>query len=107
MSSQLVKQLLAWWDEGHESLPRRDSPDPYAVWVSEIMLQQTQIATVIPFFDRWMIRFPTVEILAGASLDDVLKLWEGLGYYSRARNLHTAAKIVMEPHSITVKPCLL
>ena len=63
--------------------------------------------TVISFFDRWMIRFPTIEILADASLDDVLKLWEVLGYYSQARNLHAAVKIVMEPHSITVKPCLL
>ncbi len=66
--------------------------DPYAVWVSEIMLQQTQIATVIPYYERWMARFPTIAALADAPLDDVLKQWEGLGYYSRARNLHAAAQ---------------
>jgi A/G-specific adenine glycosylase len=92
--NQLAKQLLAWWDEGHTSLPWRENSDPYVIWVSEIMLQQTQIATVIPYFERWMARFPTVQILAGTSLDDVLKMWEGLGYYSRARNLHAAAKLV-------------
>lgn len=87
--------LLAWWDAGHADLPWRRTRDPYAVWVSEIMLQQTQIATVIPYYERWMARFPTIEALADASLDDVLKLWEGLGYYSRARNLHRAARQVV------------
>ena len=88
--------LLRWWDADHADLPWRRSQDPYAIWVSEIMLQQTQIATVIPYFERWMARFPTVHALAEASLDDVLKLWEGLGYYSRARNLHAAANMVMQ-----------
>jgi A/G-specific adenine glycosylase len=95
---QPAKQLLAWWDEGHERLPWRENPDPYVIWVSEIMLQQTQIATVIPYFERWMVRFPTMQDLASAALDDVLKMWEGLGYYSRARNLHAAAKIVIEEY---------
>jgi A/G-specific adenine glycosylase len=93
---RLANLLLAWWDEGHRTLPWRESSDPYAIWVSEIMLQQTQIATVIPYFDRWMTRFPTVHSLADAALDDVLKQWEGLGYYSRARNLHAAAIIVVD-----------
>ena len=88
--------LLNWWDTGHADLPWRRSRDPYQIWVSEIMLQQTQIATVIPYFERWMTRFPTVGSLAAAPLDEVLKLWEGLGYYSRARNLHAAAQVVAE-----------
>jgi A/G-specific adenine glycosylase len=97
--AQLEKQLLAWWDAGHLSWPWRESQDPYVIWVAEVMLQQTQIATVIPYFERWMARFPTVQDLAAASLDEVLKLWEGLGYYSRARNLHAAAKIVVAEHA--------
>ncbi|MCO5189099.1 MAG: A/G-specific adenine glycosylase [Anaerolineae bacterium] len=86
--------LLAWWDAGHADLPWRQTRDPYLIWVSEIMLQQTQIATVIPYYNRWLAQFPTINALAEASVDDVLKLWEGLGYYSRARNLHAAAQIV-------------
>lgn len=95
---QLSERLLAWWDEGHRSLPWRESDDPYVIWVSEIMLQQTQISTVLPYFKRWIVHFPTVQVLAAASLDAVLKQWEGLGYYSRARNLHAAAKIVVEEY---------
>ena len=90
----LHSPLLNWWDAGHADLPWRHSRDPYQIWVSEIMLQQTQVATVIPYFERWMERFPTVTALAEAPLDEVLKLWEGLGYYSRARNLHAAAQVV-------------
>lgn len=86
--------LLAWWDAGHADWPWRRTRDPYGVWVAEVMLQQTQIATVIPYYERWMARWPTVEALAAATLDEVLKMWEGLGYYSRARNLHAAAGIV-------------
>jgi A/G-specific adenine glycosylase len=91
--------LLAWWDAGHADLPWRRAGDAYGVWVAEIMLQQTQITTVIPYYERWMARFPTVEALAAAPLDDVLKMWEGLGYYSRARNLHAAAQVVAREHS--------
>lgn len=94
-TKQIQDALLRWWDADHADLPWRRSRDPYAIWVSEIMLQQTQITTVIPYFERWMSRFPTVQALAAAPLDDVLKLWEGLGYYSRARNLHAAAQMVM------------
>ncbi len=94
-NKQIASTLLAWWDVGHSDLPWRGTRDPYAIWVSEIMLQQTQVTAVIPYYMRWMARFPTVHDLAAASLDEVLKLWEGLGYYSRARNLHTAAKTVV------------
>src|SRR2546425_9386135 len=87
----LRRALLAWYRKEARDLPWRRTRDPYAIWVSEIMLQQTQIATVIPYYERWMKRFPTVKSLARAPLDDVLKVWEGLGYYARARNLHQAA----------------
>lgn len=88
--------LLAWFDEHQRDMPWRSNPLPYNVWVSEIMLQQTQVDTVIPYFNRFLASFPTVQDLAQAPLDDVLKHWEGLGYYSRARNLHKAAKLVSE-----------
>jgi A/G-specific adenine glycosylase len=80
-------------------LPWRRSRDPYAVWVSEVMLQQTQVATVLPYFERWMRRFPTLPALAAASEQDVLKQWEGLGYYSRARRLLAGARAVVERHA--------
>ncbi len=91
----LVPRLLAWYRQNGRILPWRGHPDPYAVWVSEIMLQQTQVETVIPYFKKWMQRFPSVASLAAASEQDVLNTWEGLGYYSRSRNLHKAAKIVV------------
>ncbi len=94
-SVQVSTPLLLWWDDGHADLPWRRTRDPYAIWVSEIMLQQTQIKTVLPYYDQWMATFPTVQALAAASVDDVLKLWAGLGYYSRARNLHGAAQMVI------------
>lgn len=96
MMTSIADILLSWWDAGHANLPWRSYRDPYRIWVAEIMLQQTQIATVIPYYERWMVRFPTVADLASASLDEVLKLWEGLGYYSRARNLHAAAQAVVQ-----------
>jgi A/G-specific adenine glycosylase len=87
--------LLSWWDAGHAEYPWRRNPDPYAIWIAEVMLQQTQITTVLPYYERWMAQFPTVAVLAAASLDEVLKLWSGLGYYSRARNLHAGAQLIM------------
>ncbi len=90
--------LLAWFQDNRRSLPWRDDPQPYAVWVSEIMLQQTRVETVLPYFERWMRRFPSIRDLAEASQQDVLNQWEGLGYYSRARNLHRAARLVMEDY---------
>lgn len=95
MTSPLASRLLSWYARHARSLPWRDHPDPYAVWVSEIMLQQTRVETVIPYFERWMKRFPGLPALAAADLQEVLYQWEGLGYYSRARNLHRAARLVM------------
>ncbi len=92
-----IAGLLAWFGRSRRTLPwRREPRDPYHVWLSEAMLQQTQVATVVPYFERWITRFPSVSALAAAPVDDVLKLWEGLGYYARARNLHRAARIVDE-----------
>jgi A/G-specific adenine glycosylase len=91
--------LLEWFDShGRHELPWQNDPSAYAVWVSEIMLQQTQVATVIPYFERFMARFTDATALAAASLDDVLAHWSGLGYYARARNLHSAARIVRDEH---------
>jgi A/G-specific adenine glycosylase len=91
--------LLAWYDRHRRDLPWRGAPgatlDPYRVWVSEVMLQQTRVETVRPYFERWMDRFPDLATLADADIDDVLKAWEGLGYYTRARNLHGAAREVV------------
>lgn len=96
---QFARDLLAWYDVSKRDLPwRRLGHDPYAVWVSEIMLQQTTVAAVIPFYHKWMTRFPTVQSLADAPLDDVLKHWAGLGYYARARNLHKGAQAVVAEH---------
>ncbi|SCA62586.1 Probable A/G-specific adenine glycosylase YfhQ [Chlamydiales bacterium SCGC AG-110-M15] len=88
--------LMHWFNTHKRDLPWRHSPEPYQVWVSEIMLQQTQVDVVIPYYTRWMKRFPTLKDLALAKLDEVIKLWEGLGYYSRARNLHFGAQQVMQ-----------
>jgi A/G-specific adenine glycosylase len=91
--------LLEWWDQhGRKDLPWQQQTTPYRVWVSEIMLQQTQVTTVIPYFQRFMARFPTIENLAAATADEVLHHWSGLGYYARARNLHKAAHIIRERH---------
>ena len=93
-------QVLQWFDvHGRKNLPWQKNINPYRVWISEVMLQQTQVATVIPYFENFMARFPNVSDLASAETDDVLHLWSGLGYYSRARNLHKAAKMVMETFS--------
>jgi|TARA_B100000315_G_scaffold189432_1_gene179255 A/G-specific adenine glycosylase len=90
-------ETLAWFDaHGRHDLPWQSEPTPYRVWVSEIMLQQTQVSTVIPYYERFMARFPDVDELAAASLDEVLHLWTGLGYYARARNLHKAARGIVE-----------
>jgi A/G-specific adenine glycosylase len=92
-------RILAWYaGSGRKDLPWQQEPTPYRVWVSEIMLQQTQVATVIPFYNRFMARFPTVQDLAGASEDQVLHHWSGLGYYARARNLHAAAQQIVARH---------
>lgn len=92
--------LLAWFDaHGRTDLPWQQRPTPYRVWVSEIMLQQTQVAVAVPYFERFMVRFPELSVLAAGSLDEVLHLWSGLGYYARARNLYRAAHCIVEQHA--------
>ena len=91
----LGKALLFWFGERKRDLPWRKTRDPFAIWVSEIMLQQTQVATVIPYFERFLKSFPTVEALAAADEQEVLKHWQGLGYYRRARHMHQAAKMIV------------
>lgn len=95
LSTAIADALLGWFDHLQIRLPWRGSRDPYRIWLSEIMLQQTRIAAVEGYYDRFLQRFPTIEMLAAAPLDEVLKLWEGLGYYSRARNLHRFAQQVV------------
>jgi A/G-specific adenine glycosylase len=92
-------RLIAWHKRhGRHDLPWQGTTDAYRIWLSEIMLQQTQVGTVMPYYARFLERFPTVQALAAAPLDDVLRLWSGLGYYSRARNLHQAARLLVERH---------
>lgn len=94
-----VPMLLDWYEYNARELPWRSDVSPYRTWISEIMLQQTQVETVMPYFARWMARFPDIETLAAADEQDVLAVWEGLGYYSRARNLHRAARQVTQDHN--------
>lgn len=94
----LAADLLRWYDANARVLPWRSDHSPYHTWVSEVMLQQTRVETVVPYFERFMQRFPTLESLAKAKQTEVLQLWEGLGYYSRARNLHKAAQLVWQEH---------
>src|SRR5687768_4732582 len=95
---RLRQALLSWYAAHGRDLPWRHTQDPYPVWVSEIMCQQTQVATVIPYFHRWMARFPTLDLLAAADERDVLHAWQGLGYYRRARALHACARAIVERH---------
>ena len=92
----MQRQLLTWYRESARDLPWRQNPEPYRTWLSEIMLQQTRVDTVVPYYQRFLSRWPTVEHLAAAPLDEVLGLWSGLGYYSRARNLHKTAQAVVQ-----------
>ena len=97
MTQEFSAILIEWQKQsGRRDLPWQKSNDPYAIWVSEIMLQQTQVATVIPYYEKFLSAFPDLETLASARLDDVLSLWSGLGYYSRARNLHKAAQMLSD-----------
>lgn len=92
----LRRRLLAWYEKNRRRLPWRGTRDPYRIWVSEVMLQQTQVRTALPYYRRFVQRLPTLRKLAGAGLEEVLKLWEGLGYYARARNLHRAARMLVD-----------
>lgn len=96
--SSFSEALLEWYDRSGRTLPWRGERDPYRVWVSEVMLQQTQVETVIPYYTRWIERFPGVKAVARASQDEVLKMWEGLGYYSRCRNFHRACRRVVSEY---------
>lgn len=98
MAQELTERLLAWYRKHARDLPWRNRRDPYAIWVSEIMLQQTRVEAVLPYYRAFMQRFPDLQSLADADQRQVLKLWEGMGYYARARNLHRAAQIVAEQH---------
>ena len=95
---QLRSKLLIWYKKNQRLLPWRNTDDPYRIWVSEVMLQQTQVTTVLPFYRVFFLEFPNVTSLAQADITGVLKVWEGMGYYARARNLHRAAKTVVEKH---------
>jgi len=104
MVTSLAERLLSWYGRNARCLPWREppghlAPDPYRVWVSEIMLQQTRVETVLPYYQHWMESFPNVATLAQASLQEVLSAWEGLGYYSRARNLQRSARVIMEKYA--------
>ena len=100
MTFQINNQsLITWFQENKRVFPWRDKISPYATWISEVMLQQTRAEVVVPFFLRWMRLFPTVETLAKAPIETVIKAWEGLGYYRRARYLHSAACSIMENHN--------
>lgn len=92
----LARSLLSWYARHQRDLPWRRTRDPYPIWVSEIMLQQTQVKTVIPYYTLWLSEFPSIAVLAAADLQKVLKVWQGLGYYSRARNLHQASQTIVE-----------
>ena len=92
------KELLKWYQANHRDLPWRRSNRPYHIWVSEVMLQQTQVQTVLNYYRRFLVEFPNIKRLAAADLQAVLKVWEGMGYYARARNLHRAAQIVVQDH---------
>ncbi len=94
--ASIQEALLAWYKVHQRDLPWRRTTDPYAIWISEVMLQQTQVPTALPYYERFVACFPDIKTLAEARLDDVLKAWEGLGYYARAKNLHRAAKQVLE-----------
>ena len=96
--SGIIPKLLSWFSENARDLPWRRTRDPYAIWVSEIMLQQTQVKTVLPYWDRWMQALPNIESLAQADSHALHKLWEGLGYYTRVRNMHAAAQQIVERH---------
>jgi A/G-specific adenine glycosylase len=98
VKSKIAKNLLRWYGSRRRSLPWRDNPRPYAVWVAEIMAQQTRLETMLPYYKTWMKRFPNVRALSAAKERDVLSLWEGLGYYSRARNLRKTAQVIVKEH---------
>lgn len=97
--------LETWFLANKRSFPWRDNPTPYRVWISEVMLQQTRATVVVGYFEQWMTQFPTIQTLANAPIEQVIKTWEGLGYYSRARNIHKAAQIILRDHGGELPSC--
>ena len=95
----MVPQLYSWYEKQKRPLPWRKTVDPYKIWLSEVMLQQTQVDTVIPYYKRWLNELPTLKNVADSTLETTLKLWEGLGYYARCRNFHKACQIVEKEFS--------
>ncbi len=104
ITPQMTRLLMLWFEQHRREMPWRGSTDPYHIWVSEMMLQQTQVTTVVNYFHRWIQCFPDVYTLAKSDLEDVLKVWEGLGYYTRARNFHKGARYIVEHARSTVQP---
>ena len=99
---ELSRPLLSWFDTNKRVLPFRKNNKPYNVWVSEVMLQQTKVDTMIPYFNEWIKKFPNINAVADASEESILKSWEGLGYYSRSRNFHKAAKIIVKEYNSVI-----
>lgn len=98
-NTNINNALLSWYDIHKRKLPWREINDPYKIWLSEVMLQQTQVNTVIPYYNKWIKKYPTLSSVANSKIDDLLKLWEGLGYYSRCKNFHKACQIIMSNYS--------
>jgi A/G-specific adenine glycosylase len=98
-TGEIQKLLIKWYRRHLRRLPWRETDDPYRIWVSEVMLQQTQVQTVLPYYQQFLREFPNVQMLANAKLQAVLKVWEGLGYYARARNMHRSARVILEQHA--------
>lgn len=98
-SNLFYKSMLDWYQIDKRSLPFRDVNDPYKIWLSEIMLQQTKVSTVIPYYERWISKYPNISSVASSNLEDLLKIWEGLGYYSRCRNFHKASKVICKQYN--------
>ena len=103
LRDHLIQRILSWFERNARDLPWRHSKDPYHIWVSEVMLQQTQVETVIPYYHRFLSRFPTIRSLAEASMDEVLKVWENMGYYARSRHLHSAAQEILAKSPTSIK----
>ena len=98
-NNDIAQIVINWYKKENFAMPWRANSNPYKIWISEIMLQQTQVNTVIPYYIKWLKKFPTINLLATAKIDDVLKCWEGLGYYSRAHNLHNTAKVIIKKYN--------
>ena len=94
----LSLKLLDWYQRQNYDFPWRKTRDPYSIWISEVMLQQTRVSTVLPYYKRWLFSLPNIRSVANNNIDNILKLWEGLGYYNRARNFYVACKIIIEKH---------